>query len=64
MGDVTVRVNGTPHSLDVDSRMSLLDLLRERLGLTGTKRAAITACAARARCTAPEESPYATTSTW
>jgi xanthine dehydrogenase YagT iron-sulfur-binding subunit len=38
MGDVTVRVNGTPHSLDVDSRMSLLDLLRERLGLTGTKK--------------------------
>ncbi len=38
MGDVTVRVNGTPRSLDVDSRMSLLDLLRERLGLTGTKK--------------------------
>jgi xanthine dehydrogenase YagT iron-sulfur-binding subunit len=38
MGDITVRVNGTPHSLDVDSRMSLLDLLRERLGLTGTKK--------------------------
>ncbi len=38
MGDITVRVNGSPHSLDVDSRMSLLDLLRERLGLTGTKK--------------------------
>ena len=38
MADITVRVNGTPHSLDVDSRMSLLDLLRERLGLTGTKK--------------------------
>jgi xanthine dehydrogenase YagT iron-sulfur-binding subunit len=38
MGDITVRVNGTAHSLDVDSRMSLLDLLRERLGLTGTKK--------------------------
>jgi xanthine dehydrogenase YagT iron-sulfur-binding subunit len=38
MGDITVRVNGTPHSLDVDSRMSLLDLLRERLGLTGSKK--------------------------
>jgi xanthine dehydrogenase YagT iron-sulfur-binding subunit len=33
-----MRVNGTPHSLDVDSRMSLLDLLRERLRLTGTKK--------------------------
>jgi xanthine dehydrogenase YagT iron-sulfur-binding subunit len=38
MGDITVRVNGSPHSLDVDSRMSLLDLLREHLGLTGTKK--------------------------
>jgi len=38
MGDITVRVNGTQHSLDVDFRMSLLDLLRERLGLTGTKK--------------------------
>ncbi len=38
MGDITVRVNGTPHSLDVDSRTSLLDLLRERLGLTGSKK--------------------------
>ncbi len=38
MGDITVHVNGTPHSLDVDSRMSLLDLLRERLGLTGSKK--------------------------
>ena len=38
MGAITVRVNGTPHSLDVNSRMSLLDLLRERLRLTGTKK--------------------------
>ena len=38
MGDITVHVNGTPHSLDVDPRMSLLDLLRERLGLTGSKK--------------------------
>ncbi len=38
MGDITVHVNGTPHSLDVNPRMSLLDLLRERLGLTGSKK--------------------------
>ncbi len=38
MGDMTLRVNGTRHSLNVDSRMSLLDLLRERLGLTGSKK--------------------------
>jgi hypothetical protein len=30
MGDITVRVNGTLHSLDVDSRMSVPGLLRER----------------------------------
>ena len=38
MGAITVHVNGTTHSLEVDSRMSLLDLLRERLGLTGSKK--------------------------
>lgn len=32
------RVNGAQRSLDVDSRMSLLDALRERLDLTGTKK--------------------------
>ncbi len=35
---ITVRVNGAEHALDVDTRVSLLDLLRERLGLTGTKK--------------------------
>jgi xanthine dehydrogenase YagT iron-sulfur-binding subunit len=38
MGDITLRVNGTPRSLNVDSRTSLLDLLREHLGLTGSKK--------------------------
>ena len=31
-------VNGTPHSLSLDARTSLLDALREHLGLTGTKK--------------------------
>ena len=35
---ISLRVNGTEHSLDVDCRVSLLDLLREHLGLTGTKK--------------------------
>jgi xanthine dehydrogenase YagT iron-sulfur-binding subunit len=35
---ITVTVNGEPRSVTVDNRMSLLDLLRERLGLTGTKK--------------------------
>ena len=38
MGQITIRVNGTEHHLDLDPRMSLLDLLRERLGLTGPKK--------------------------
>ncbi len=38
MGQITIRVNGTEHRLDLDPRMSLLDLLRERLGLTGSKK--------------------------
>jgi xanthine dehydrogenase YagT iron-sulfur-binding subunit len=33
-----LRVNGTGHALDFDARTSLLDLLREHLGLTGTKK--------------------------
>jgi xanthine dehydrogenase YagT iron-sulfur-binding subunit len=36
--EMTLRVNGVERSLVVDTRMSLLDLLRERLGLTGTKK--------------------------
>lgn len=36
--DLCLRVNGTIHSIAVDVRSSLLDLLRERLHLTGTKK--------------------------
>src|ERR1700750_289878 len=36
--DVTMTVNGEPRAVQVDNRMSVLDLLRERLGLTGTKK--------------------------
>ncbi|MFG1611217.1 (2Fe-2S)-binding protein [Nonomuraea wenchangensis] len=36
--DIRLTVNGRPHTLDVDPRMSLLDLLRERLGLIGSKK--------------------------
>jgi xanthine dehydrogenase YagT iron-sulfur-binding subunit len=36
--EVTLRINGSEHVLDVDPRMTLLDLLRERLGLTGSKK--------------------------
>jgi xanthine dehydrogenase YagT iron-sulfur-binding subunit len=35
---VSLRVNGVQESLVVDTRVSLLDLLRERLGLTGAKK--------------------------
>jgi xanthine dehydrogenase YagT iron-sulfur-binding subunit len=31
-------VNGQPHALDLDLRTSVLDLLRDHLGLTGTKK--------------------------
>lgn len=36
--EATVHVNGTDHRLVLDPRVSLLDLLRERLQLTGTKK--------------------------
>ena len=38
LAEVTLRVNGAEHSLVVDTRTSLLDLLREQLGLTGAKK--------------------------
>jgi xanthine dehydrogenase YagT iron-sulfur-binding subunit len=38
MAKIALRVNGMEHALDVDTRTSLLDLLRERLGLTGSKK--------------------------
>jgi len=38
MIEVTVNVNGVSRTQLIDPRMSLLDLLRERLGLTGSKK--------------------------
>lgn len=35
---VTLTVNGRRHALDLDPRTTLLDALREHLGLTGTKK--------------------------
>lgn len=35
---VTLRVNGTEHALQLDTRTTLLDALREHLHLTGTKK--------------------------
>jgi len=34
--DITLNVNGTSHSLDVEARRSLADVIREEVGLTGT----------------------------
>jgi len=36
--DIVLRVNGTEHRLSLDSRTTLLDALREHLGLTGAKK--------------------------
>ena len=36
--DATIRVNGRSERLQVDARVTLLDALRDRLGLTGTKK--------------------------
>jgi xanthine dehydrogenase YagT iron-sulfur-binding subunit len=37
-GDVVLRVNGEERMLNLDNRSTLLDVLREHLGLTGTKK--------------------------
>ncbi len=36
--DVTLRVNGDSRSLKIDARTTVLDALREHIGLTGTKK--------------------------
>jgi xanthine dehydrogenase YagT iron-sulfur-binding subunit len=36
--EVTLSINGEAHSLTVDTRTTLLDLLREHVGLTGAKK--------------------------
>src|SRR5688572_12907903 len=38
MSKVVLHVNGTEHALEVDTRTTLLDALREHLRLTGTKK--------------------------
>ena len=47
---ISVTVNGAQQAITVDVRTSLLDLLRERLHLSGTKRAVTTGNAAHVRC--------------
>lgn len=36
--DLTLDVNGVPRSVSIDARTTLLDALREHMGLTGTKK--------------------------
>jgi xanthine dehydrogenase YagT iron-sulfur-binding subunit len=38
MAPVTLQINGERHDLAIDTRATLLDVLRERLGLTGAKK--------------------------
>ena len=36
--DITLRINETEHRIQVDTRATLLDVLREQVGLTGSKK--------------------------
>ena len=36
--ELALSINGTEHTLTLEPRVTLLDALRERLGLTGTKK--------------------------
>jgi xanthine dehydrogenase YagT iron-sulfur-binding subunit len=38
MAEIALRINGEEHRLEVDVRTTLLDLLRENVGLTGAKK--------------------------
>ena len=47
MKSISVSINGTPHQLDVDEERRLLWVLRDDLGLTGTKfGCGVSACGA------------------
>ncbi|MCH5690440.1 twin-arginine translocation signal domain-containing protein [Niabella sp. W65] len=46
---LTISINKKPYKVTPDTRTTLLDLLREELQLTGTKKVAITVSAAPAR---------------
>ncbi|HEX8805927.1 MAG TPA: 2Fe-2S iron-sulfur cluster-binding protein, partial [Candidatus Aquilonibacter sp.] len=35
---VTLTINGTRHAMNIDPRVTLLDAIRDRAGLTGTKK--------------------------
>ncbi|PYS48783.1 MAG: hypothetical protein DMG13_24820 [Acidobacteria bacterium] len=49
-----IRVNNTTHELSVDSRLTLLDALRDVPGLTGTKKGCDQgACGAYSRFVSP-----------
>jgi len=47
---IVLTINGIATQLEVAPWTTLLDALRDHLDLTGTKKAAITANAARVRC--------------
>ncbi len=47
--EVTLNVNGVRRMLRLDSRVTLLDALRDHLGLTGPRRVATTGSAAHAQ---------------
>jgi xanthine dehydrogenase YagT iron-sulfur-binding subunit len=36
--DITLRINNAEHRIEVDTRATLLDVLREQVGLTGSKK--------------------------
>ncbi len=36
--NIVLNLNGAKHALSIDSRVTLLDALRDRIGLTGTKK--------------------------
>jgi xanthine dehydrogenase YagT iron-sulfur-binding subunit len=38
VNDVTFKVNGVPHTVQLETRVTLLDALRDHLGLPGTKK--------------------------
>ncbi|MCC8248342.1 (2Fe-2S)-binding protein [Saccharothrix luteola] len=38
MVEIALRINGSEHRLDIQPHVSLLDALRDHLGLTGTKK--------------------------
>ena len=57
--EITIKVDGAEHRPRIDTHTTLLDTLRERLGITSLKKAATTASAVHVPSCSTDGAPIA-----